>query len=156
MRTAILPAALLCFGLATPSSAQQWTPEQQSVIAATNGCWESWGTEDWDAYLAACPIDPGVRFWWMADGTPDYGLDSWKRWADAFWPRMEVLIHFEHRPLGVQIHGDVALYQFWASWSFVDGNGQEQTMSQHRMDVYQRRDGSWTLIGGAGVPAPGT
>ncbi len=155
MRRTILLAGLLTVLTSGAAQSQNWTAEQQGVIDAVTSCWESWGTENWDTYLDACPVDPNVRFWWMPEGTPDYGLDAWKAWADAFWPRIEALVHFEHRPLGVQIHGDVALYQFWASWSSVDANGQMQTMSQHRLDVMQMRDGRWMVIGGAGALAPG-
>jgi len=149
--------AVLAIAVSAPftAEAQQWSPEQREVIDLVAVCWDSWGTEDWAAYEQACPSDPEQRYWWMDESVPDYGVNEWRRWAEAFFPRIVASIHYEHRPIGVQIFGDVALYQFWATWSQEDANGQVQTQAQHRLDVLQRRNGQWTLIGGAGTLAPG-
>ena len=90
----------------------------------------------------------------MTESVPSYGPAEWKRWAEAFFPRIEASVHFEQRPIAVQIFGDVALYQFWATSTQVDANGQVVTLNERHLDVLQRRSGQWVYVGGAGVPEP--
>ena len=132
--------------------AQQFTTEQQEVINFINQCWETWGTEDWAALEKTCTTDPGARFWWFAEAVPDGGIAEWKRWAGAFWPRMEASIHYTHRPIAVDMMGDVALYYYWVTWTSADANGQVKTQTQRRLEVMQRRNGGWVWIGGSGAP----
>lgn len=154
MRTLLLAVAASL--IAAPTSAQQWTAEQRGVIDHVQACWEAWGEEDMSMWDGACLSDPGVRFWWMDESVPSYGPEGDKRWAEAFFPRIEASIHFEHRPIGVQLFSDVAVYQYWATWTQADPNGQVVTQAQHRLDILQRRDGRWVFIGGAGAQQPGT
>jgi hypothetical protein len=159
MEVIVRTTGLLALGVALlmplPTQAQQFTAEQQQVVDFIEHCWETWGTESWSAYERACRTDPTARFWWFAESVPNAGIAEWRRWAAAFWPRIESQVHYEIRPLTVQVFGDVALYYYWASWSHVDANGELQTMAQHRLEILQRRDGQWLWIGGSGGPAPG-
>lgn len=147
-------ALILASLVAAPLGAQQWTPEQRSVIDHVTACWDAWGQEDPNVHDGPCRGDPAARFWWMTEGVPDYGPPEWKRWTGAFWPRIES-IHYAHRPIAVQIFGDVAIYQYWVTWTHQDPNGQVVTMAQRRIDILQRRSGRWIFIGGAGAPETG-
>ena len=153
MRCNLLTLGMAIF-LSTAAHAQQWSSEQEETIDHVRACWEAWGQEDVNVWDGACLTDSGARNWWMVEGVPSYGPAEWKRWAEAFFPRIEALVHFEQRPIAVQIFGDVALYQFWATWTHVDANGQVVTMNERHLDVLQRRNGRWIFIGGAGAPVP--
>lgn len=148
----VMFAAIAVFTLTTRMSAQQFTPEEQQVIDHVRNCWAVWGEEDVDAWLRVCPLDADNRFWWMVESMPQLGPDEARRWADSMFPRIEAMVHFDHRPIDVQIFGDTALYQFWATWTYVDANGQVVTAPERHLDVMQRRGGQWILIGGAAVP----
>jgi hypothetical protein len=62
--------------------------------------------------------------------------------------------HYEIRPISIQILGDVALYYFYANFSNELANSSITTANHHELAVFQRRDGSWTLIGGATMTFP--
>ncbi len=148
MRYAPVLSLLLAAALTVPATAQEWSPQQQEVIEFAHGCWTSWATESWSAYQQACPMDPGARYWDFTESVPTYGHESWKRWNDAMWPRMDAL-YYEHRPIAVQIFGDVATYYFFAVFGNTDSNGVVREFTQHEVAVLQRRNGNWILIGGA-------
>lgn len=145
---------LLATAIATPAAAQNWTAEQQEIIDFGHACWTTWATEDWGTYEQACPMDRGARYRDMAESVPSYGHRSWRPWSEAMWPHLDAL-HYEHRPIAVQVLGDVAMYYFFASYFNSDTKGDISTFTQHELAVFERRDAGWVLIGGAVRVFPG-
>ncbi len=143
-----LAVTLIAASIAVPLEAQTWTAAQQEIIQFAEGCWSSWQTKNWSSYAAACPADPSLRYWSMHEGVPNHGHRSWRPFSEAIWPRIDPF-HHELRPIAVQIHGDVALYYFFATYSNADANQVVHTFTQHELAVLQRRNGRWILIGGA-------
>ena len=112
MRCSHILGLLLAAALPVSAAAQDWTNTQQEVIDFAEGCWTTWAAEDWATYAEACPMDPDARYWDMNQGVPDYGHRSWQGFSEAMWPHMEAS-HYEHRPIAVQIFGDVVIGQGW-------------------------------------------
>ena len=153
MRRVLLPSLVLPVILAQGLAAQTWSAEQQEIIDFGEACWTSWATESWDAYARACPADSGMRYWDMSQSVPALGHTSWRRWSEAMWPRMDPF-HYEIRPISIQILGDVALYYFYATFNNEFADNRITTANHHELAVFQRRDGSWVLIGGATMTFP--
>jgi hypothetical protein len=150
-RLLTLLAALVLF--APGVSAQTWSAEQQELIDFANACWTTWETEDWDAYARACPADPELQYWDMSQSVPALGHDSWRKWAEAMWPRMNPF-HHEIRPITIQIMGDMALYYFYANFNNEFADGSLAAFNHHELAVFQRRNGRWILVGGATMTFP--
>lgn len=138
------------------ASAQNWTPEQQEVIAQIKACWDAWRKaneqKDYTIWEKACPCIDDAPYWVTIDGAPmssDFlprgakGLFSWdtKRfdWLDL-------------RPLAIRIDGDVALVQFYALWLVEDDKGDVNRIEQKRFEVFRKKNGKWTFIGGMVAP----
>lgn len=152
MRTALLSTAVMCFGLATPSSAQQWTPEQQSVLNDLESCWDTWTESvrqgDPSLWIDQC-TDGDFRYWWTADGapaSPAFLLRNWERvqrtngdWKDI-------------RPLVIKIVDEVAIMHFYGYWDVQTPDGPLLTEGM-RMEVFHRVNGRWLLVAGQGTPS---
>jgi hypothetical protein len=144
-------AAMLCLG-SQPLAAQQWTPEQQSLIDHVTRCWDAW-VEDFaderpNRWLEACPNDERSHYWTTADGAPGSWKDvvrNWHTWreVDEDWVSL--------RPLYVDIFGDVGIIHMYGYWRAKVPDGTAIT-EEKRTEIFQRRSGRWVLIGGQSTP----
>jgi len=149
--TSILSVALL----GVPSSAlvaQEWTPEQQSLIDHVTQCWDAWvealADETPDKWIAACPNDERSHYWATADGAPSSAKDvvrNWHIWreVDDDWVSL--------RPVYVDIFGDVGVIHMYGYWRAKVPDGTVIT-EEKRTEVFQRRNGQWVLIGAQSAP----
>ena len=102
---------------------------------------------------------PASVSWWMNEGVPNYGPAEWKALREPIFSRIEALAHFEQRPIAVQVFGDTAIYQFWATWTQVDANGQHLTQTKTplgRSSATQRRPGVHRWCRCVGIRRPVT
>lgn len=151
MRSALLLAVVLT---ASPLSAQQWTPEQQSLIDHIAVCWDAWvaatADETPEQFFRACPQDARGHYWWTADGAPDVLIAGVQRnWhvtreIDDSWVSI--------RPIYVDIFGDVGIIHMYGYWRANTPDGTVMTEDK-RTEVFQRRNGAWVLIGAQSGPA---
>jgi len=149
--TSILSVALL----GVPSSAlvaQEWTPEQQSLIDHVTQCWDAWvealADETPDRFFEACPTDERAHWWWTADGVPGSPKDDRRNWhvyrdTDEDWVSL--------RPVYVDIFGDVGIIHMYGYWRAKTAGGTVTTEAK-RTEVFQRRSGGWVLIGAQSTP----
>lgn len=150
MRAILFTAAVL---VATPLSAQEWTPEQQSLLDHVTACWDAWvdALEDETpaAFLAACATDPRGHWWWTAHGAPAPLVTEIERnWhvireTDDDWADL--------RPIYIDIFGDVGIMHLYGYWRAHTPNG-TVTTEMKRTEVFQRRNGAWVLIGAQSAP----
>ena len=153
MRVAVA-VGLLSLPLSVPSAhAQQWTPEQQSLVAHVTQCWDVWvkalADETPAKWLAACPVDDRAHWWWTADGAPQTSaVEVQRNWhairaTDDNWVSL--------RPVYVDIFEDVGIIHMYGYWRAKTPGGMVTTEAK-RTEVFQRRNGKWVLIGAQGTP----
>jgi hypothetical protein len=152
MRALALALALTLSG--GPLTAQEWSPEQQGLIDHITACWDAWvealAEPTPESFFAACATDPRGHWWWTAEGAPDQLVTSVERnWSviretDIDWAGL--------RPIYVDVFGDVGIVHLYGYWRARTPEG-ETTTEMKRTEVFQRRDGVWTLIGAQSAPA---
>lgn len=137
---------------APPVKAQEWTADQQSLIAHVRMCWDVWvealADPTPDRWFDACPVDPRSHWWWTAEGVPGSAEDTRRDWAmirevDDDWVSL--------RPVYVDIFGDVGIIHMYGHWRANTAEGSVVTEAK-RTEVFQRRDGMWVLIGAQSTP----
>lgn len=138
---------------ATGADAQEWTPEQQSLVDHVRTCWDTWVDALEDTTPAvwedACPIDPRAHWWWTADGAPSLNLEEVRRnWhvtreIDDDWVSL--------RPVYVDVFGDVGIVYLYAHWRASTADGSVVT-EMKRTEIFQRRGDDWVFIGAQGTP----
>ena len=150
-RIAVALIASLCAG-SQPLAAQEWTPEQQSLIDHVIACWDSWvdalADDTPDRWLEVCPIDERGHWWWTAEGAPNTVEDTRRNWhvireVDDDWVSV--------RPIYVDMFGDVGIIHMYGYWRAITADGTVTTEAK-RTEVFQRRNGRWVLIGAQGTP----
>ncbi|NNF11961.1 MAG: hypothetical protein HKN72_01980 [Gemmatimonadetes bacterium] len=150
MRTFLI--ALVLF-TASPLSAQEWNAEQQDLLDHVTQCWDAWVDALADqtpaAFLAACPWDERGHWWWTAYGAPEPLVSeiqrNWQsiREVDDDWVGL--------RPIYIDIFGDVGIMHLYGYWRAHTPDG-TVTSEMKRTEVFQRRNGTWVLIGAQSAP----
>lgn len=139
--------------LLTPSEAvaQEWSQEQQEVLAHLEACWDAWESKDLQLWGATCRPDPNFRHWPAEDGAPET-LNTWRTRAAYLWSTAEVAYPMRDlRPLAVQVSGDTAIIYFYVT-SVRTQDGVATTVQERRTEVFRRVSGQWTLLGGMRAP----
>ncbi len=151
MRTLTL---ILATGLViAPATAQEWNAEQQGLIDHVRNCWNVWvealADETPARFLEACATDERGHWWDTTHGAPEALVSGIRRnWhiireTDEDWADL--------RPIYVDIFGDVGIMHLYGYWRANTPDG-TVTTEMKRTEVFQRRNGVWTLIGAQSAP----
>lgn len=150
MRTFLIAVVLIA---APPLSAQEWNAEQQGLLDHVTQCWDAWVDALADptpaSFLAACPQDERGHWWWTAYGAPEPLVAEIERnWGsirevDDDWVSL--------RPIYIDIFGDVGIMHLYGYWRAHTPGG-TVTTEMKRTEVFQRRNGTWVLIGAQSAP----
>ena len=152
MKPLLLASMLLCF--AAPVSGQQWTEEEEGLIAQIESCWTAWleshrnggGADD---FYARCPTADDVSMWWTEWATPQ-GREQTARDFPYF---AEVdLDWLAVNPVAVRVWGDVGMVQYYGYWKAATPAG-PVTTEYKRTELFRRIDGQWVFLGGQGNPS---
>ena len=150
---------LLIFFIPFTASAQNWTPEQQEVIAHIKTCWDGWikafEQKDRGLWDEVCPCAEGFTLWGTHNGAPASYENQTRGLSGGLFSRLNKKIDWlDLRPLSVKIDGDVALVHFYAIFVVENNKGEIARNEQKRFEVFRKKDGKWTLLGGMTTPVP--
>lgn len=153
MRVALTVGLFALAGIVPSVHAQQWTPEQQSLITHVTQCWDVWvealADETPAKWLAACPVDERAHWWNSADGAPSNSSREVQRGWQAIRATDDNWVSL--RPVYVDIFGDVGIIHLYGYWRAKTRDGMVTTEAK-RTEVFQRRNGRWVLIGAQATP----
>ena len=130
---------------------QNWTSEEKEIIQRVETGWSSWqdavNNKDYSIWLNA--VDPADewRCWWTTDGA----LWSTKDTKRNFEFLIKDIVQYQWihvKPIGVQIHDDVAFIWFYATTAIEDKDGNTNTAEEKRFEVYRKIDGKWRWSAG--------
>ena len=126
--------------IAAPVSAQEWTGEQQAVLAVVE---ETWVENDptWVTRLT----HPEMLGW--GDDIPvPRDQSTTRRWSDHGIENSTGLMH-SLAPVGIAIRGDAAVVHYYASLSEQDRQGKRETTTTRCTDTLTRAGNSWKYLG---------
>ncbi len=153
MRFALIPTIILAGVLSSPlaAEAQNWSPDERSLIEAINDCWDRAATEmSMQVLMDACRPTEMTIYWWTPETAPFYHLSSWVEGWRAAWNH--TLVAQDLRPIRVQVDGDFGFIYFHGIRVWESPEGVRETESWKGFEVWKRTDEGWSFHGGTGTP----
>ena len=130
---------------------QNWTSEEKEIIQRVETGWSSWqdavNNKDYSIWLNK--VDPADewRCWWTTDGAL-WSTNDTKRNFEFLIKDIAQYQWIYVKPIGVQIHDDVAFIMFYATSAIEDKDGNTNTAEEKRFEVYRKIDGKWRFSAG--------
>jgi len=145
MRTAIASLALVLF-LPFGATAQTWSAEQQEVWQNVETYWDLSFKEDLEGWLGYFHDD--FLGWVSGQSFPTNKADRRAGMMRSIETNDNVL--YTLKPIGIKVHGDVAIVHYFFSYTDVDAKGEEQSAAGHWTDILMKQGNRWVMIGDAG------
>ncbi len=137
--------------LATGAVAQEWSSEQTAVWKNVETYWNLGAQRDLDGMLGYFHDD---YLGWSTGAALPSGKDEARKWlAHHFETTTEVLHTIQ--PVGIAIHGDIAIVHYYYSDLEKDADGEEKAEQGRWTDILKKQGSRWVLIGDQGGKTTG-
>jgi len=144
VRLSLALAFVVC--LAMPASAQEWSAEQQEVWQNVEAYWDLIAKEDIDGFMTYMHDDflGWVRGQWVPTNRNDRMVELTHSFetTESMW--------YTLKPVGIKVHGDVAIVHYFFTTTDRDAEGDEETSSGYWTDILMKQGNKWVMIGDAG------
>ncbi len=149
MRVLVASLAMIVV-LPLSASAQTWSPEQQEVWRAVQGCWAHFANENLDAALACHHKD--FSGWLYGEPVPR-DLNTTRTMVPYFFETRNTRA-YELRPIAIRVHGNVAVIHYFYTEIQQLADGSENIEQGRWTDIMLKQDGKWVWIADHGGPRP--
>lgn len=126
--------------------AQEWSAAQNEVWKAVEQHWQADLEQDLDRAMAYFHDD--YLGWWNRDPMPSDKPEI-RKWIAHHYKTGKVLVQ-SIKPVGIKLHGDVALVHYHWARVIQDSEGGEKLTRGRWTDILRKQDGKWLLIGDHG------
>jgi len=148
--SAILISVLVAFvvGLAlpSPSAAQEWSAQQQEIWRNVQTYWDLYAKENVEAHMVYLHDD--FLGWVTGQPFPTSKADRKASMLRNIETSENVL--YTLKPIGIKVHGDVAIVHYFFTSTDLDAAGKQTTSSGHWTDILLKQGNKWVMIGDAG------
>ena len=152
MKCTIITLGMIFCTLSQNLLAQNWTAEEQGLIDHIKMAWDAWeeAIEKNDPDIWYNKVRPAEDYsmWWTEESFPQ-GYSGLKRDWESVLERNPKWIDL--RPVAVRIYDNVGMVQFYGYWKINTKDG-PVTSEKMRTEIFIKRNGHWTWIGGQGSP----
>ena len=145
MRQVLAPGSLLLLVallFPTAGAAQEWDAEQLEVWGVIQAQWTA--TMEKDASWADTFLSDDFLGWENDVPAPRDGA-SQRMWSRYGMENSTTLVQDLH-PLGIVVHGDVAVAHYFYSTAAATPQGERETTHGRYTDVLVRDDGTWRFL----------
>jgi ketosteroid isomerase-like protein len=149
LATGSLPL-LLALLFSTPGTAQQWDAEQLEVWGVIQAQWTA--TMEKDASWPDTFLADDFLGWGNEQPAPRDGA-SQRMWARYDMQNSTTLVQ-DLYPLGIVVHGDVAVAHYFYSTAAETPQGERETTHGRYTDVLVRDGGTWRFVAWHGGDEP--
>jgi hypothetical protein len=125
---------------------QKWSEEQKAVWQYVEKNWDMYAKQDLEGNLAY--FHDEYSGWWNRNALPVNKAFVRKNAVHEFIT-FKVLI-YNIQPVAINIHGNMAIVQFYWSNVIKDAEGKEQNGSGRWTDILMKEGDNWFLIGDHG------
>lgn len=140
MRRTLVTALALGVMVPLPAQAQEWTTEQQEVWEFEQACWQAQELET----LIPCFHDDFLG-WGVNSTVPTSKADRRPFFARSFETEEMVFLHL--KPLAINVHGDMAIVLYLATYTTKNrATGEETTVTDRWTDICLRDGDRWSWI----------
>lgn len=130
---------------------QNWTSEEKEIIQRVETGWSSWqdavNNKDHSIWLNAVDPSDDWRCWWTTDGALWNTNDS-KRNFEFLIKDIARYQWINVKPIGVQVHDDVAFIWFYTTYAIENKDGDTNTTEEKHFEVYRKIEGKWRWSAG--------
>ena len=127
-------------------AAQTWSAEQQEVWQNVQTYWDLSINEDLDGWLSYFHDD--FLGWVKGQSFPTTKADRRASMMRSMETTDNVLCTL--KPIGIKVHGNVAIVHYFFSYTDVDAKGEEHSAAGHWTDILMKQGNKWVMIGDAG------
>jgi hypothetical protein len=153
---ALVPVAiamlLVVFSALTPRAieAQSWSASEQEAIDHLRACWQTWSTEDYDAWTQTCNLDPSGSYWSSEELAPNSMVTGQGYLRDIVMQNLQDgdVVAWDIRPIKVTSWGDVVGVYFYGIMHMRDSDGSVSIVQDRRLEILRKVDGRWGVVGG--------
>ena len=131
--------------------AQQWSAEQQEVWHSVEAYTEAFAQGHLEEFLSYFHED--FTGWNIGDAVPRNKAFVEKAVSQAFLTQHMLWYHLT--PLIIQVHGDVAVVHYYATWTREGLDGKELTTNARWTDVLLKQSGRWVMVADHGGTVSG-
>ena len=125
---------------------QEWSEKQKEVWKNVETYWDFSAKGDVEGFLDYFHDD--YSGWNNQDALPDNKATVHKFVSHAFKTR-KILVQ-EIKPVGINIHDNVAIVQYYYSRILRDVEGKEKNISGRWTDILMKQEDKWVMIGDHG------
>jgi hypothetical protein len=144
--SAAIGVSLMAVSALTPQAiaAQSWSVQEQEAIDHLRACWETWSTEDYDAWVETCNLDPSGSYWSSEELAPNPMETGHGYLRDIVLQTLQDgdVVAWDIRPIKVTTWGDVVAVYFYGIMHLRDSDGNVSIVQDRRLD------GRWGVVGG--------
>ncbi len=146
MRYVSTVLALALVFAASPALAQEWSDEQMEVWRNVETYWDLSVEEDLEGFMAYFHDD--FLGWRRGQWFPTNKADRRASIMHSF--ETEEIVSHTLKPVGIKLHGDVAIVHYYFSYTSREAEGNEATADGHWTDILLKQGNRWVMIGDAG------
>jgi hypothetical protein len=131
--SAAIGVSLMAVSALTPQAiaAQSWSVQEQEAIDHLRACWETWSTEDYDAWVETCNLDPSGSYWSSEELAPNPMETGHGYLRDIVLQTLQDgdVVAWDIRPIKVTTWGDVVAVYFYGIMHLRDSDGTDGGVS---------------------------
>ena len=128
--------------LSMPLQAQEWTETQKAVWKNVETYWALGATQDLEGVMAYFHTD--YHGWNDQDALPG-DKASTRKWFEHRMKTTKTLVQ-EIKPVGIKIHGNIAIVHYYFSTVIKDAEGKEKSASGRWTDILMKQGDMWVII----------
>lgn len=126
----------------TPAEAQEWSAAQKDVWKSVEAYWDVAGKRDFDGFMGY--FDKDYLGW--ENGAPLPGDKKLiKAWVMHDFETTKEILH-SIQPVGIVIHGDVAIVHYYYSVLEKNAKGEDEASSGRWTDILVKSGDRWVLL----------
>jgi ketosteroid isomerase-like protein len=128
---------------------QEWSAEQKEVWKNVETYWDLDSKEDLEGFMSYFHDD--YSGWYNLNPLPGDKAKA-RKFITHGYKTTETMIH-DIQPVAINIHGNVAIVQYYYSRVFKDAEGKEKNENGHWTDILMKQGDKWVMIGDSGGPS---
>lgn len=129
--------------LSMPLQAQEWSEAQKAVWKNVETYWALGAAQDLEGVMAYFHTD--YLGWNDQDALPG-DKTSTRKWFEHRLKTTKTLVQ-EIKPVGIKIHGNIAIVHYYFSTIIKDAEGKEKSTSGRWTDILIKQGDKWVMIG---------
>lgn len=142
----VVMLAVFALTASTNLFAQEWNAAQKEVWKNVDAYWALYAQGNLEGFMSYVHAD---YLGWSNNGALPGDKSSNRKWVEHDMKTTKTLV-YDVKPVGIQIHGNVAIVHYYYSQIVKDADGKEKGSSGRWTDILMKQGDKWVMIGDHG------